>query len=83
MCGDRTNRLPVEAAPRGFTNQTLRTCFKYLSPSYNHIEKADFLYFEVEAPNWINLIMFRDSSVTFSAKIRKKYVAFFFLVINC
>ena len=36
------------------------------------MEKADFLYFEVEAPNMINLIMFWDRSVTFSAKIRKK-----------
>ena len=41
------------------------------SLSYNHMEKADFLYFEVEASNGIILIMFRDSSVTFSAKIRK------------
>ena len=31
------------------------------TPSYNYMEKADFLYFEVEAPNGINLIMFRDS----------------------
>ena len=38
-------------------------------PLYNHMEKANFLYFEVEAPNGINLIMFRDSSMTFSAKI--------------
>ena len=36
------------------------------------MEKADLLYFEVEDPDGINLIMFRDSSVTFSAKIRKK-----------
>ena len=36
------------------------------------MEKADFLYFEAEAPDRINLIMFRDSSVTFSAKIRKQ-----------
>ena len=43
-----------------------------VEPSYNHMEKADFLYFEIEAPNGINLIMFRDSSVTFSAKIRTK-----------
>ena len=35
------------------------------------MEKADFLYFEVEAPNGINLIMFWDISVIFSAKIRK------------
>ena len=35
------------------------------------MEKADFLYFEVEALNGINVIMFRDTSVTFSAKIRK------------
>ena len=34
--------------------------------------KADFLYFEVKAPKGINLIMFGDSSVIFSAKIRKK-----------
>ena len=44
----------------------------YYAPSYNHMEKADFSYFEVEAPNGIILIMFRDSSMTFSAKIRKK-----------
>ena len=36
------------------------------------MEKADFLYFEVEDSNGINLIMFRDISVTFSAKNRKK-----------
>ena len=41
-----------------------------LSPSYNHMEKPDFSYFEVEDPNGINLIMSRDSTVTFSAKIR-------------
>ena len=41
-------------------------------PSYNNMEKADFLYFEVEATNGINLIMFRDSSVTFSAKTKQK-----------
>ena len=47
-------------------------------------EKADFLYFEVEAPNGINLIMFRDGSVTFSTKIRKenKKNKVHFLVIN-
>ena len=33
----------------------------HCSPSDNHMEKADFLYFDVEAPNGINLIMFRDS----------------------
>ena len=43
-----------------------------ISPSFYHMGKADFLYFEVEAPNGINLIMFRNSSLTFSAKIRKK-----------
>ena len=36
------------------------------------MDKVDFLYSEVQAPNGIKLIMFRDSSVTFSAKIRKK-----------
>ena len=36
------------------------------------MEKADFLYFEVEAPNGIDLIMFRDSSVTLSDKKRKQ-----------
>ena len=45
------------------------------------MEKADFLYFEVEAPNGINLIMFRDSNVTFSAKNQKK-IKVRFLVIN-
>ena len=34
--------------------------------------KADFLYIEVENPKGINLIMFRDSSVTFTAKIIQK-----------
>ena len=43
-----------------------------LTPLYNHMEKANFLYFEVEAPNGINLIMFLESSVTFSAKIKTK-----------
>ena len=42
------------------------------APSYNHTEKADFLYFEVEDPNEISIIMFRESSVTSSAEIRKK-----------
>ena len=37
---------------------------------YNHMEKADFLYFELEAPNEISLIMFWDNGVEFSAKIR-------------
>ena len=40
------------------------------------MEKADFLYFEVEAPNGINLIMFRDSSVTFLQKPEKIKVRF-------
>ena len=44
----------------------------FISPLYNHMEKPDFLYFEFEAPNRISLIVFRDSSVKFSAKIRKK-----------
>ena len=35
------------------------------------MEKADSSYFEVEAPNGISLIMLWESSVTFSAKIRK------------
>ena len=42
---------------------------------YNRMEKADF-YFEVEEPKGINLIMFRDSYVTFSAKVREKKDAF-------
>ena len=42
----------------------------------------DLFYFEFEAPNGINLIMFRDSSVTFSANIRKKKIKGCFLVIN-
>ena len=29
----------------------------YFTPLYNHKEKADFLYFEVEAPKGINFIM--------------------------
>ena len=41
-----------------------------LSPLYNHMKKADFLYVEFEAPSEISLIMFKDSSVNFSAKIR-------------
>ena len=36
------------------------------------MEKADFYTFEFDAPNRINLIIFRDNRVTFSAKIRKK-----------
>ena len=31
-----------------------------------HMEKKEFLYLDVKAPKGINLIMFRDSSVTFS-----------------
>ena len=34
--------------------------------------ESRLFYFEVEAPNGIDLIMLRDSSLTFSAKIRKK-----------
>ena len=52
-----------------------------VTPSYNHIQKADFLYFEVEAPYGINIIVFRDSSVTCSAKIIIK-LGCVFLVIN-
>ena len=40
------------------------------------MEKADYLYFKGEAPNGTNLIMFRDSSVTLSAKFRKKCALF-------
>ena len=50
------------------------------TPSYNHIGKAYFLYFEVEAPKGINLVMFRDSNVTFSAKIRKKIKVRFWVI---
>ena len=46
--------------------------FFVIYPRKNHIEKADFLYFEVKAPNEANLMTFRESSVTFSAKIKKK-----------
>ena len=46
--------------------------FRFRTPLYNHMGKADFLYVEVEAPKGIILIMFSDSSLTFSAKIRKK-----------
>ena len=42
------------------------------SPSYNYMEKADLLYFEVEAPNGINVIKLQDRSGTFSAKVRQK-----------
>ena len=45
--------------------------FNDITPVYNHMEKVNFLYF-VETPNGISLIMFRDISVNFSAKIRKK-----------
>ena len=41
------------------------------APSFNHIGKADFLYFEVEDPNGIDLIMLWDSSMIFSAKVTK------------
>ena len=41
----------------------------YLTLVY-HMEKADFLYFEVEDPKGTDLIMFRESSMTFSAKMR-------------
>ena len=43
-----------------------------ISPSYYHMGKVDFLYFEVEAPKGIHLIMFRNSSLKFSAKNQKK-----------
>ena len=43
---------------------------------YNYMEKADFLYFEVEAPKGIILIMFTDRSITISAKIRKNLGAY-------
>ena len=33
-------------------------------PLNNHMEKVDFLYFEVEVHNGINLIIFQDSSVS-------------------
>ena len=59
------------------THKQSRSC----TPLYIHMEKAEFLYFEVEAPNGINLILFRNSSLTFSAKIRKK-IKVPFLVIN-
>ena len=36
------------------------------------MEKADFLYFEFEDPNGINLIMFWDCNVKFSVKITQK-----------
>ena len=45
------------------------------------MEKADFLYFELEAPNGINLIMFRDSNVTFFCKKSEK-IKVHFSVIN-
>ena len=42
--------------------ETLEFCgsrLTHLPPSYYHKEKADFSYFEVEAPNGINLICSR------------------------
>ena len=47
-----------------------------ISPSYYHMGKASFLYFEVETPKGINLIMFRNSNLTFSAKSEKNRVRF-------
>ena len=44
------------------------------------LDKADFLYFEVKAPNGINLIMLRDSSVTFSAKNQKNIKVRFWVI---
>ena len=41
------------------------------APSYNCMEKADFLFFEVEAPSGINFIIF-NGSVTFSEKNKKQ-----------
>ena len=45
------------------------------------MEKSDFLYFNVEAPKGINLIMFSDGSMVFSAemKFKKKKSSEFFL----
>ena len=45
--------------------------------SFNHMEKTDFLYFEVEDSNGINLIMLRERTVTISAKMRLKNWCFF------
>ena len=43
------------------------------------MDKADILYFQIQAPNGIILIMFRDSSVTFSAKIKRKIKVLFLI----
>ena len=50
-----------------FTRVTYET---YFGSCWVLIRIADFLYFQVKALQ-TNLIMFRDSSVTFPAKIRK------------
>ena len=42
--------------------------------------RTALLYFEFEAPNGINLIMFRDNSTAFSAKIRKKIKVRFWVI---
>ena len=49
---------------------------------YNYMEKADFLYCEFEAPNGFSIIMFQDSSVKVSPKIRKNIRCACFLVIS-
>ena len=48
------------------------------APLYYYMEKADFLYFEVEASSGTNLIMFRDSDVTF--KTQKKIKVRFWVI---
>ena len=44
--------------------------------------KPTFFYFEVEAPKGINLIMFRNSGLTFSAKKNQKKIRVRFWVTN-
>ena len=65
---------PVTCGP--LTNQKCGNHVKMCE----HMEKADFLYFEVEAPNEIHLIMFRDSSLTFPAKNQKKLKVHFWVI---
>ena len=69
-------KVPVIACPPPHLIVLTDPFTKYTS-SHNYMEKVDFLCFEVEAPNGINLIMFRDSSMTFSAKNQKKIKVLF------
>ena len=61
-----------------FSNLILQRLQKYVIAKAGETRgsRTTLLYSEVEAPKAVNLIMFRNSSLTFSAKIRKNQGAF-------